>query len=120
MGEAAAAHAAKIIQQAIKDRGRARIVVATGNSQIDFIEALASRTDVDWKNVDVFHLDEYVNLPASHPSSFRYWIQTRLIDKVHPGRVEFVEGDAPDLDAELKRYAGAFRSSERFGLRGLR
>ena len=33
-----------------------------------------------------------------------YWIQTRLVDKVHPGRVEYLEGDAPDLDLELKRY----------------
>jgi glucosamine-6-phosphate deaminase len=106
MGEAAAGHAAKIIQRAIGERGKARIVVATGNSQIEFIQALASRSDVDWKNVDVFHLDEYVNIPASHPSSFRYWIQTRFIDKVHPGRVEFLFGDAPDLDAELERYSG--------------
>jgi glucosamine-6-phosphate deaminase len=107
MGEAAAGHAAEVIQRAIGKRGRARIVVATGNSQIEFIQALASRSDVDWKNVEVFHLDEYVNIPASHPSSFRHWIQTRLIDKVHPARVEFLTGDAPDLDAELERYAAA-------------
>jgi glucosamine-6-phosphate deaminase len=111
MGEAAAAQAAQIIQQAIAERGRARIIVATGNSQIESIEALTGRSDVDWKNVDVFHLDEYVNLPPTHPSSFVHWIQTRLVDKVHPGRIEFIAGDAPDLDAELKRYAAVLHEA---------
>lgn len=106
MGEAAARQAAEIIREAIAERGKARIVVATGNSQIEFIQALVARPDVDWNRVEVFHLDEYVNISPSHPSSFRHWIQTRLVDKVHPGRVEFIAGDASDLDGELARYAG--------------
>ncbi len=111
MGQAAATQAAQIIRQAISERGRARIVVATGNSQIEFIRALTARSEVDWSKVHVFHLDEYVNLPATHPSSFRHWIQTRLVDQVHPGRVEFLAGDAPDLDAELKRYAAVLHEA---------
>ena len=111
MGEAAATEAARLIQQAISERGKARILVATGNSQIEFIEALTARTDVNWKNVEVFHLDEYVNLPSTHPSSFRHWIQTRLVDKVHPGRVEFIAADVPDLDSELKRYTAVLHEA---------
>jgi len=40
MGRDAARKAAEIIQSAIARRGRARIIVATGNSQLDFISAL--------------------------------------------------------------------------------
>lgn len=111
LGDAAAEQAAKIIRDSIGERGLARIVVATGNSQIEFIQVLAARSDINWKHVQVFHLDEYVNLPATHPSSFRYWIQTRLVDKVHPGRVVYLIGDAADLDAELERYAAVLHEA---------
>lgn len=111
MAQAAAARAADLIQQAIQLRGRARILVATGNSQIEFIQALTNSTAIDWKRVEMFHLDEYVGLPPNHPASFRHWIQTRLIDKVHPGRVELIAGDAPGLAVELDRYTAILREA---------
>ena len=36
---------------------------------------------MDWTRVEMFHLDEYVGLPASHPASFRKYLRERLIDK---------------------------------------
>ncbi len=106
LGEAAAKEAAQIIAAAIARNGRARIIVATGNSQLALVGALVRRTDVDWKSVDLFHMDEYVGISRDHPSSFRYWIRTRLAEKVHPRRVHYIEGDAADVEAEIARYAG--------------
>ncbi len=105
MGEAAAAEAAEIIRAAIARKGRARIVVATGNSQLALIGALVGRKDVDWKSVEVFHMDEYAGISADHPSSFRHWIRTRVEEKVHPAKVHYLEGDASDIDGEMARYA---------------
>lgn len=105
LGEAAAAHAAELISSAIEKRGRARVLIATGNSQREFIDALTARPGVDWKRVEAFHMDEYVNLPLDHPASFRRWIRERVEQRVHPKRMEYIHGDAPDLDAEVQRYA---------------
>ena len=105
LGEAAAERAAGVIRAAIARDGRARIVVATGNSQLEVIDALTSRRDVDWKAVEVFHMDEYVGLSPEHPSSFRYWIRNRVEEQVHPAKVDYINGDAADVDAEIARYS---------------
>ena len=104
-GAAAAAQAVGIIRSAIAREGRARVIVATGNSQIPLIEALV-RHDVDWTACELFHMDEYVGLTADHPSSFRHWIKTRLEDKVHPRITHYIEGDAQNLSSEMVRYTG--------------
>ncbi|HJY07606.1 MAG TPA: glucosamine-6-phosphate deaminase [Bryobacteraceae bacterium] len=105
LGAAAARRAAELIQQAVREKGRARIMVATGNSQLDVVAALALRRDIPWDSVEVFHMDEYVGIEETHPSSFRYWIYNRLERHVHPARIEYIQGDAPDLDAEIARYS---------------
>jgi glucosamine-6-phosphate deaminase len=104
LGAAAAAHAARIIQQAVRERGKARVVVATGNSQLDMITALAEVPGIDWKSVEVFHMDEYAGMSSTHPASFRLWIKNRVEDKVHPAKVQYIQGDAPDPEAEIERY----------------
>jgi glucosamine-6-phosphate deaminase len=81
LGSAAAEHAALAIRNAIRDRGKARIIAATGASQFEFLEALTAAPGVDWRRVELFHLDEYIGLPASHPASFRKYLCDRLIQK---------------------------------------
>jgi glucosamine-6-phosphate deaminase len=81
LAKAAAAEAAKAIRSAIDSRGFARIIAATGASQFEFLEALTATGGIDWTRVELFHLDEYVDLPANHPASFCKYIQKRLIDK---------------------------------------
>ena len=104
LGAAAAADASRTIVNAVRERGRARIIVATGNSQLELIHALVEIPGVPWKSVEVFHLDEYVGMPDTHRSSFRLWIKRRIEDTVHPGTIQYMQGDAPDLDAEIERY----------------
>jgi glucosamine-6-phosphate deaminase len=111
MGQAAAEHAARLVRGAMAARGRARIMVATGNSQREFIDALTRQPGVNWKAVEVFHMDEYVGLPETHPSSFRYWIRERVEHKIHPGGMEYINGTATDLDAELKRYTAVLKEA---------
>ena len=105
MGVAEAAYAADILRAAIAERGRARIVIGTGPSQDEMIRALVEAPGIAWARVAVFHMDEYAGIPSTHPASFRLWLKTHVADVVHPGEVHYLDGDAPDLDAECRRYA---------------
>lgn len=108
--DAAANRAAGLINAAIARQRYARVIGATGNSQIAFIEALVSK-QIDWGLVELFHMDEYVGLSADHPSSFRYWIHNRIEKTVHPRTTHYLQGDAADLDAEIRRYSGLLNAA---------
>ncbi len=82
LATAAAARAATIIRDAIAARGHARIIAATGASQFEFLDALTATPGMDWRNVEMFHLDEYVGLSETHPASFCKYLRERLIKKV--------------------------------------
>src|SRR5690242_9213734 len=109
-GRAAAIQAGRLIRSAIAEQGRARVIAATGNSQITVADALVEQ-DIDWKAVELFHMDEYAGIKPDHPSSFRYWIKTRLEEKTHPRVAHYLEGDAPDLEAEMKRYSELLKAA---------
>jgi glucosamine-6-phosphate deaminase len=81
LGQAAAVQAARGIRDAITKRGRARVVAASAASQFEFLEALTVAPGIDWRRVELFHLDEYIGLPMSHPASFCKFLQERLIGK---------------------------------------
>jgi glucosamine-6-phosphate deaminase len=81
LGLAAAQHAATAIRNAALGNGKARIIAATGAAQFEFLDALTSMQEIDWQRVTMFHLDEYIGLPDSHPASFAKYLQDRLIGK---------------------------------------
>ncbi len=100
----AAGDLARIIVDSIAVRGYASIVIATGNSQLIFMDALRRRDDIVWDRVYVFHMDEYLSLPEEHPASFRHYIHRHLTDVVQPHTFFGIMADALDVDAELQRY----------------
>lgn len=103
LGKASAEFTASKIREAIERFEIARVIFATGASQFEFLDALVKK-EVDWTKVHAFHLDEYVNLPITHPASFRKYLKERLFDKVNPAAVHYLDADAEDMDAECKRY----------------
>jgi glucosamine-6-phosphate deaminase len=103
MAEAAAAQAASVLRRTLAARGRAHVIAATGASQFEFLDALVAARDIDWARTVFFHLDEYVGVPVTHPASFRRYLRERIVERVHPGAFHFIEGDAPDPQAEAKR-----------------
>jgi glucosamine-6-phosphate deaminase len=109
LGAAAAAHAANSIRRAIAGRGEARIVVATGASQIEFLDALTKAENIDWSRVEMFHLDEYVGLPITHPASFRRYLLERLISKTGITRYNLLDGEADPR--EVARRVGKLLQS---------
>jgi glucosamine-6-phosphate deaminase len=93
MSEAAAERAATVLRQTVAERGRARIIAATGASQFRFLEALTAAPDVPWSAVEMFHLDEYVGLPVDHPASFRKYLLERLIGKTGITHYHLLNGE---------------------------
>ena len=92
LGKAAAAFSAGILNQAIAAKGKARLVLSTGASQFDTIKALI-KMSVDWSKVEMFHLDEYVNLPETHPASFRKYLKERFTSQINLLKAHFVNGE---------------------------
>jgi glucosamine-6-phosphate deaminase len=102
LGQAAARDAAAIINHAIAERNSAYVIAATGASQFEFLDALTLEP-VDWSKVTFFHLDEYVDLPESHPASFRRYLKERIVSRVHPLAFHFIDGEANDVHDECRR-----------------
>lgn len=92
LGSAAAALSAKIINEQIAEKGKARLVLSTGASQFETLDALV-KMDIAWRKVEVFHLDEYVGLPEQHPASFRKYLKERFVDRVPVQKMHYVNGE---------------------------
>lgn len=105
LSRAAAEQAANAIRSAIAKQGHARIVAATAASQIVFLDFLTKAPEIDWSKVEVFHLDEYIGLPVTHPGSFRKMLLEQLVQKTGVRKYHLLEGDAAD-PAEVARRVG--------------
>jgi glucosamine-6-phosphate deaminase len=104
MGQAAAAHTADILIRSVIQNGSARVIIATGNSQLSFIRSLANFERIQWDKITVFHMDEYLGIAADHPASFRRWIHERVEKAFSPKAVHYLNGDSFDAEAECRRY----------------
>jgi glucosamine-6-phosphate deaminase len=93
LAKAASEQAAGAIRRALRDRGQARIIAATAASQLEFLDAFTKQPDIDWKKVEVFHLDEYIGLPITHPGSFRKMLLEQLVQKTGVVKYHLLDGD---------------------------
>jgi len=98
MATAAADQAAAILRETIQTNGRVRLIAATGAAQFEFLEILTSLPGIDWQQVEMFHLDEYIGLPASHPASFCRFLKERLIQKAGIKKYFLLSGDQDPAD----------------------
>ena len=110
LGAAAADEAAEVIRAAVAARGVANIIVATGNSQLTFLAALRALPGVPWEAVNVFHMDEYVNLPPGHSASFPAFLRRHLLDYVQVKEFFPVPGVAADPEAACRQYEALLRA----------
>ncbi|MEO6437170.1 MAG: 6-phosphogluconolactonase, partial [Tepidisphaeraceae bacterium] len=82
LGRRAAAHGAALIRKALREKGKANIIVATGASQFEVLSNLVKAEGIAWDKVTAFHLDEYVGLPITHGASFRKYLWERFVSKL--------------------------------------
>ncbi|MGD0759531.1 MAG: glucosamine-6-phosphate deaminase [Candidatus Sulfotelmatobacter sp.] len=111
LGQAAAEQATAAIRRAIAANGQARIIAATGTSQLAFLNALTKAEDIAWAKVEAFHLDEYIGLPITHRASFRKILLEQLMQKAGIVNYHLLDGDAPDPDDVVRRVGKQLASS---------
>ena len=105
MAATAAAHAERILVDVIAARGHARVIGATGNSQLAVLRHLTASRRVDWSKVELFHLDEYVGIAADHRASFRRVLREHFVGPTGIPTFHALDGDG-DVDA-VRRAVGA-------------
>jgi glucosamine-6-phosphate deaminase len=110
LARAAAAQAAAAIERNIKERGKARIIAASAASQIEFLEELTAMPDIEWPRVELFHLDEYIGLPMTHPASFCRFLEDRLIAKTGITMTHLLDGER-ETDEVIRRTGEAISSA---------
>ncbi len=107
LGRSAAKQVAQVLREVIAEKGEARIALSTGASQFDTLKALVEEPDIKWECVEMFHLDEYVDLPETHVASFRKYLKERFVEKVGVLKAtHFVDGTVEGiakLTEEIRR-----------------
>lgn len=103
LGKVSAAAAVEGIINAIKDKGQANVILATGASQFETLRNLVEDTTIDWSKVVMFHLDEYIGLPETAPASFRKYLKERFLNLVSPLKASYLVNGETDPEVECKR-----------------
>ena len=93
------------LQSLLTHQETVSIVLATGNSQLKFLDKIVSSENLDWSRIILFHLDEYLGIKAKHPGSFRYYLHHKVEQRVEPQIFNYIQGDAPQPLAECDRYS---------------
>lgn len=104
MGQKAGKTGAELIRKAIQNQGFANIILATGTSQFETLKQLLREEGIDWEKVTVFHLDEYIGLPITHPASFRKYLMERFFSKVKLKAYHLIDGEN-DPEKECDRLS---------------
>lgn len=95
---------ADLIRKALESQGYANLILATGTSQFETLKQLLEQKDIDWGKVTVFHLDEYIGLPITHPASFRKYLKERFFDLVELKGYHLIDGEN-DPEKECERLS---------------
>lgn len=101
----AAQFAHTYLQETMAEKGGAVVLLATGQSQIKFLDSLINLGEIDWSKITFFHLDEYLGIEANHAASFRRYMREKVENRVNPGLFHYIEGDAIQPIEECNRYS---------------
>ena len=117
MGAAAATAAQDAIQRAIAQKGKARVILATGNSQLTTLQALSCK-DVDWSKVHFFHMDEYIGIDPHHPARFSNFLRRQFFERLpsppaafHPVPLVSATTDTEAIDAACRNYEALLKDA---------
>lgn len=109
LGIASGKAAAHAIRAAILEKGEVNLVLATGTSQFETLNFLI-REPIDWRKVNLFHLDEYTGLSQGHPASFRRYLKERFIEKIGPLKAVYLINGDKDPETECARLESLIRT----------
>jgi glucosamine-6-phosphate deaminase len=111
-GVAAAQAAGKELIELAKALDSIGVIFATGASQFEILNELTRIPYLPWNQICGFHMDEYVDISADHPASFRRYLRERLTSKVRMKEFFEIDGSAPDPEKTSNDYASKLRSAD--------
>lgn len=109
LGANAEKEAVAKIKELLAKKDEVNIIFASAPSQNEFLAALAADKEIDWSRINAFHLDEYIKLDPKAPQGFANFIKDRLFSKVNCKSVNYLNGNAEDIEAECERYSALLR-----------
>jgi len=109
MGEAAAKLVLKKIAELLSKQQYVNIIFAAAPSQNEFLAALVKNEVIDWERVNAFHMDEYIGLPEGDTRTFALFLKERIFNKLPFHDVNYINGNALDLEAECTHYANLLK-----------
>ncbi|MDA3871955.1 MAG: glucosamine-6-phosphate deaminase [Candidatus Marinimicrobia bacterium] len=76
--------------------------IGTYNELVD----LHKQGKISFKNVITFNMDEYVNIPETHPESYHYFMDKYFFSHIDIPRenINILDGNAKDLDKECQNF----------------
>ncbi|HCY73158.1 MAG TPA: glucosamine-6-phosphate deaminase [Rikenellaceae bacterium] len=110
MGEAAACEVSECIKSLLSQKEEINMIFAAAPSQSAFLASLVEDKSIEWKRVNAFHMDEYIGIDRSKPQSFGNFLYRSIFSKVPFKTVNFLNGAAPDIEAECHRYASLLKA----------
>lgn len=113
LGKAAALYVAEYLRSLLEEQESVRIVVGSAPSQDEFFDHLCSeevRQKVEWRRVEVFHMDEYIGLPHNHPQNFRAYQREHFLSRVDVKTFHEIHGETLDVKTECKRLENLLRA----------
>ncbi|AKH88377.1 glucosamine-6-phosphate deaminase [Edwardsiella tarda] len=68
--------------------------------------------EVSFRHVVTFNMDEYVGLPEAHPESYHSFMYNNFFNHIdiQKENINLLNGNAPDVDAECRRYEEKIKS----------
>ena len=110
MGREAANDAACLIKKLLSEKDEVNIIFAAAPSQNEFLASLIQAGDIDWKRINAFHMDEYIGLRSDAPQGFGNFLKDRIFGKAGFKSVNYLNGNAENIEAECKRYTGLLKA----------
>lgn len=100
---------AKIIANLVREKPDTVLGLATGRTPLRLYRELIRfhrAEGLSFRRVTTFNLDEYVGLSATHPQSYRRFMQEHLFQHIDigPDRTHVPDGVARDLHEECRSY----------------
>jgi glucosamine-6-phosphate deaminase len=105
LGAKAAADASLTIKQLLSEKEHINIIFAAAPSQSAFLTSLRNDETIAWEKINVFHMDEYLDLPADAPQSFGNFLKDAIFDHLNFRSINYINGNAADVVQEQIRYA---------------
>lgn len=111
-GEEAAQLVAEVILERLRKKPDLVLGLATGSTPIGVYRRLReahARGEVSFAQVRTFNLDEYLDVPADHPQSYRTFMRKHLFDgiDIRPENIHFPPSDGGDLVRRCADYERA-------------